>query len=302
VTMLPETMLPGLLDPLQARALGGACVQIVTNADTVHVLPGASVAIVAHLTDTDGIATFAGPITAHNGAGRVTPPTAQANLNATFTYSAPGTAQAGDTDTVQLSHISHRGKARDGTVKVIVDSANQRFQVTALSESLHITSGASNYANFNKSQVDPQPVITTACDATGPCLVSVKGGFNLVYDGYVEGPSCTHTYPSETHGPNATQQLFMTIDRDAHTVSATTGYRALEVGDISSDACGADTQGRSPEFPAQTVSYDQLMSGQPVTFSFSGSGTAPASSHSLNGSSTLGYTFSQSVTLHRLLP
>jgi hypothetical protein len=121
VTMIPEDQLRQLLDPLQTRVLNGACVEIVPDADTVHVIAGHSVAIVAHLTDSDGIATFAGPITSYNAAGRVTPTTAQANTNATFTYTAPATAHAGETDTVKLSHISRRGKSPDDIVKVIID-------------------------------------------------------------------------------------------------------------------------------------------------------------------------------------
>jgi hypothetical protein len=76
VTMTVEDVLTTtLLDPLQVRALGGACVQVVPNADTVHVIPGGSVAIVAHLTDSGGLTQFAGPITVYNGwAGSRRPP------------------------------------------------------------------------------------------------------------------------------------------------------------------------------------------------------------------------------------
>ena len=120
VTMGPEGILAQLLDQLQVRVLGGACVQVVPAADTVHVIAGHSVAIVAHLADSGG-ATFAGPITAYNGAGRVTPATAQANTDATFTYAAPASANPGDTDVVVLRHISRRGRGNEPVVKVIVD-------------------------------------------------------------------------------------------------------------------------------------------------------------------------------------
>jgi hypothetical protein len=98
----------------------GVCVNIVPDSPTVHVAPGGTVAIVAHLTDHHD-QTFPGLITEHNPLERVSPAKADGNPDARFTYTAPASAKPGDTDVVQLSHVSKRGKGIGGTVNVIVD-------------------------------------------------------------------------------------------------------------------------------------------------------------------------------------
>ena len=110
----------------------GVCVNIVPDSPTVHVVPGGTVAIVAHLTDHHD-QTFPGLITEYNGAGRVSPAQAQANTDARFTYTAPAGVSAGGTDDVQLSHVSKRGKGIGGHVVVIFDDKPhfpQRFDGT----------------------------------------------------------------------------------------------------------------------------------------------------------------------------
>jgi hypothetical protein len=109
----------------------GVCVNIVPDSPTVHVAPGDTVDIVAHLTDHHGQA-FPGLITEFNGPGRVSPTQADANPDARFAYTAPAGAPAGGTDEVQLSHISKRGKGVGGHVVVIFDKPHfpKRFDGT----------------------------------------------------------------------------------------------------------------------------------------------------------------------------
>ncbi len=109
----------------------GVCVKIVPDSPTVHVAPGGTVDIVAHLADHHD-QTFPGLVTEYNGAGRVSPAQAQANTDAHFTYTAPATATAGGTDDVQLSHVSKRGKGVGGHVVIVFDKSHfpQRFDGT----------------------------------------------------------------------------------------------------------------------------------------------------------------------------
>lgn len=132
VLILPEGIVnDDMLNPLQIRLLGGVCAKIVPNAETVHVRPAGTVAIVAHLKDLHGT-TFAGPITAFNANDRVTPTTAQASNDATFTYSALSVPPSGGTDVVVLRHVSHHGKAPGTTVTVVYDKSQfpKRFDGT----------------------------------------------------------------------------------------------------------------------------------------------------------------------------
>jgi hypothetical protein len=112
-----------LIGKARGFPLSGGCVKIVPESPTVHVRAGGTVDIVAHLTDHHD-QTFAGPMTAVNVAGRVAPTATQASNDARFTYAAPSEAKAGDTDVVQLGHLSKRGKAlpNSGTVNVVVDA------------------------------------------------------------------------------------------------------------------------------------------------------------------------------------
>jgi len=122
-----------LIGRARAYPLGGGCVKIVPDSTTVHVRAGGTAEIVAHLADHHD-QTFPGPMTAVNVAGRVTPKDTQANTDGRFTYSAPADAKAGDTDVVQLTHVSKRGKAlpNSGTVNVVVDKGRfpRRFDGT----------------------------------------------------------------------------------------------------------------------------------------------------------------------------
>jgi hypothetical protein len=120
------------IQDMLSRTPNGVCVKIVPESPTVHVVPGGTVAIVAHLTDHHD-QTFPGLITQHNGAGRVSPAQAEANTDARFTYTAPAGVTPGGTDDVQLSHVSKRGKGVGGHVVVIFDDKPhfpQRFDGT----------------------------------------------------------------------------------------------------------------------------------------------------------------------------
>jgi len=131
--VVAKDMIEKLIGRARAYPPGGGCVKIVPASQTFHVRAGGTVDIVAHLTDHHD-QTFSGPMTAVNTAGRVTPAETQASTDARFTYSAPADAKAGDTDVVQLGHLSKRGKAlpNSGTVNVVVDRTHfpQRFDGT----------------------------------------------------------------------------------------------------------------------------------------------------------------------------
>jgi hypothetical protein len=119
--ILAHQYIEDMLDAAQKWPQGGGCVNIVPNAPTVHVKAGGMVAIVAHLTDHHS-ETFSGPMTAINTSNRVAPTQTVADTDATFTYTAPADAKAGDTDAVRLTHVSKRGKALEPVVNVVVDA------------------------------------------------------------------------------------------------------------------------------------------------------------------------------------
>jgi hypothetical protein len=131
--VMPDLDIEEMLDGIQARALGGVCVKVVPNEATVHVSPGSSTPIVAHVADSSG-APFSGAISTTND--KVTPQRADGSPDARFTYVAPATAPPGGTDFVRLDHTSHRGAADPGIVNVVYDSFDYRVLAARLDETI----------------------------------------------------------------------------------------------------------------------------------------------------------------------
>lgn len=120
VTAVPGLFIQDALNVLQRHLLGGRCVAIVPDATTVHVVPGGTVPIGAHLEDRHH-ATFSGPIDAATVAGRVDPSRLDAAPHAVFVYAAAATPPAGGTDVVVLRHVSRHGVGNPATVTVVYD-------------------------------------------------------------------------------------------------------------------------------------------------------------------------------------
>ena len=69
------------------------------------------------------------------------------------------------------------------------------------------------------------------------------------------------------------------------------------VGDISMDFCGANDSGEAQSVSASVTAAD-LLSGNPVTFTFSGSGAVPSSGD--HRGLPITWMLSQSVTVQRV--
>ena len=203
VTGLAQGYVDQMVNSLSAKG----CVLIVPNAPTVHVTPGATVAIVAHLTDRHN-ATFAGKIKQYNPLNRVTPPDTQGNPDATFTYTAPTSAKPGDTDVVQLTHVSKRGTSIGGLVNVVVDAITLPQQytgtwtriitfVTGVTYTMTIDGTAtfeldpffpSSYGTFTSLPYDvvsgavTWKVTADACSASGQAGVDMTGATRLTLE------------------------------------------------------------------------------------------------------------------------
>jgi hypothetical protein len=130
--VMPDLDIEEMLDGIQARALGGACVHVVPDPPTVHVSPSSTVPIAAHLVDSTG-ASFSGPVTTTSD--RVQPQRADANPDAHVTYAAAASPPPGGFDTVRLDHVSRRGAAFEA-VKVVYDSFDYRVLAATLDETV----------------------------------------------------------------------------------------------------------------------------------------------------------------------
>ena len=119
--------------------------------------------------------------------------------------------------------------------------------------------------------------------------------------GFVTGPSNSQTCPggtfvfAPTSFPNS---LRLTVEFDPNGTSpAKSGDGMLpSVGDAVNDECGVNEFGDS-QVAGGSVPVTDLLSGHPVTFTFSGSGTTPSSLHP---SVSITWTLSESVTVQRV--
>lgn len=119
-TLGPIEAAHDLVSGIARRADSGRCARIVPDPGTVHVRPGATVAITAGLLDWDG-APLPGAVKGKAEKATVSPAEAQADPNARFTYAALSQAPADRRDTVSLKHVSNRGRAFERLVTVIYD-------------------------------------------------------------------------------------------------------------------------------------------------------------------------------------
>ncbi len=141
------------------------------------------------------------------------------------------------------------------------------------------------------------------CTNPASCLTDVELDANVTSteSGFVTGPPNSQTCPggtfvfAPTSFPNS---LRLTVEFDPNGTSpAKSGDGMLpSVGDAVNDECGVSEFGDS-QVAGGSVPVADLLSGRPVTFTFSGSGTTPSS---LNPSVSIMWTLSESVTVQRV--
>ena len=142
-----------------------------------------------------------------------------------------------------------------------------------------------------------------ACTNPASCLTDVELDANVTSteSGFVTGPPEPTTCPggrfdfAPTSFPNS---LRLTVEFDpTGTSPAKLGDGMLpSVGDAVNDECGVNEFGDS-QVAGGSVPVADLLSGHPVTFTFSGSGTTPSSLHP---SVSINWTLSESVTVQRV--
>ena len=109
----------------------------------------------------------------------------------------------------------------------------------------------------------------------------LEGRVTSVFTGHVTGTASPFGCPGGAfdYGTSSIQNPLrqaVAFDPDG-TAPATAGAGAIpEVGDVIEDKCGAHDSGEAQPLSA-SVPADDLLSGNPVTFTFSGSGSVPSS-------------------------
>src|SRR3954454_1134002 len=147
---------------------------------------------------------------------------------------------------------------------------------------------------------------TPPCSDPNPAncskFFSLEGTVTSTFTGHVTGTASPFLCPggSFDYGTSSIQnplRLVMSFDPDG-TAPATIGAGMIpEVGDVFEDKCGAhdfgDSQGLSASAPAA-----DLLSGNPVTFSFSGQGSVPSGGD--HAGIPVSWMFSEALTVQRV--
>jgi hypothetical protein len=114
----------------------------------------------------------------------------------------------------------------------------------------------------------------------------------------VPDPGCpggSFTYPTSVL-QNPVRQA-VTFDPDSVAPAEASDAVIPSVGDVIMDECGAMDSGEPQEVSA-SVPADDLLSGRPVTFKLSGSGTAPSSGD--HPGIPITWRLSESITVQRV--
>jgi Peptidoglycan-synthase activator LpoB len=143
---------------------------------------------------------------------------------------------------------------------------------------------------------------TDPASPTCPKVISLEAPITSTFTGHVTGtptpiicPGGAWDYGTSTINQTTRQTISFDPDKDD---PATTGAGTIPgVGDVVEDKCGAhdfaDSQGFSASVPAA-----DFLSGDPVTFGFSGQGTAPSQGD--HPGITITWSFSETITVQRV--
>src|SRR6185437_13912607 len=191
--------------------------------------------------------------------------------------------------------------------KIICQPDELFFRITGYtlsekSSTSHGESTASHTLSGGPGPVGTMFPCTDPASPTCPKVIQLEAPVTSTFTGHVTGTAAPQICPggSWDYGTSTiTQTTRQTISFDPDKNDpATTGAGTIpSVGDILEDKCGASDSAESQGFSA-SVPADQFMSGDPVTFGFSGQGTA--ASQGDHPGLPIAWSFSETITVQRV--
>jgi hypothetical protein len=135
-----------------------------------------------------------------------------------------------------------------------------------------------------------------------PKVVQLEAPVTSTFTGHVSGTAIPQICPGGswdygTSTINQTTRQTISFDPDKNDPATTGAGTIPEVGDVIEDKCGAHDSAESQGFSA-SVPADRFMSGDPVTFGFSGQGTATSSGD--HPGIPITWSFSETITVQRV--
>jgi hypothetical protein len=188
---------------------------------------------------------------------------------------------------------------------VICQPDDDYFRIVGYTRTERSTTDQGEHIIIDTLSGGPGPV-TAVADCTDPlgCATDFEVGATVTTtaNGHVTGvpdsgcPGGAYTYPTQT----LQNPVHLDVMFDPDWVKPATASEAMipYVGDVTTDICGANDSG-DPVTVSTNVSADDLLSGDPVTFTFTGSGNALSSEGDHPGIS-ITWSLSESVTIQRV--
>jgi hypothetical protein len=191
--------------------------------------------------------------------------------------------------------------------KIICQPDDVFFRITGytISESSNTSHGQRTAAHTLSGGPGPVGTMFPCADPASPTcpkVIQLEAPITSTFTGHVTGtanpvtcPGGAFDYGTSTITQTTRQTILFDPDKND---PATTGAGTIpEVGDVIEDKCGAhdsaDSQGFSASIPA-----DQFLSGNPVTFTFSGSGSTPSQGD--HPGTPITWQFSETLTVQRV--
>jgi hypothetical protein len=221
---------------------------------------------------------------------------------------------------IVLSNSSYANRI-EGSQRPVLESSNfceASFKASAFRRVNSATGARGDSTIDAKFVAGPQQITTVTrdplaqladptligCDPSFPCTFNLKAKLTNDTAGHVNGPGpgCNpqYTYPAQRFGPFEPDVIFATLDLAAAAPGATfeTQPGNFEIGDVTNDTCGAHSFARVTTRFTKLIPLETLVSGKPITISFTGSGTQPTEPFSTE--SSIGWQWTYMLTFARV--
>ena len=279
------------------------CVQIAFSptSNTITVTPGSTGSFTADLAMKDGGGAPDGKWTRVAQAGASFSPANATGHQATFHYAVPSNP-TGSQMTTSLKATSKAGIAAGDWVQRL-QAGDMYFRVVGYSDNQQSKTAFGDRTITDALSVGSGPVTTVpACADPSNCdtTFTLDATATTTETGHVTGTAspgfCPFDYGTSTI-PNNPVHVGIEFNPAGNAPATSSAGMLPSVGDVIEDHCGADDFG-DPQLVPGSVPIAQLLSGQPVTFTFSGAGSVPSSGD--HRGTAINWTLSASATVQRV--
>jgi hypothetical protein len=271
------------------------------TSNTTTITPGSSGSFTSRLDMKEGAGSPEGRWTIENQSVASFTPTTAGGHQTTFRYTVPS-KPAGSQITASLKATSKAGVAAAAWEQRL-QPGDLYFRITNYSDHEQSATAFGDRTVTDALSGGPGPVTTVpACAEASTCdtTFALAAKATTTETGHVTGTPtpgfCPFDYGTSVI-PNNPFRVPIAFNPAGSAPATSLAAMLPSVGDVLDDHCGADDFGDPQSVPG-SVPIDRLLSGQPVTFTFSGSGTVPSDGDHRGTGIT--WSLSESATVQRV--